>query len=61
MRLFGLPIGGEGPWAALVLVLLVVVFVVLYFVAFFVLSSHPANLLYKRCFALIRRMRRHVA
>jgi hypothetical protein len=61
MRLFGLPIGGEGPWAALGLVLLAVVFVALYFGAFFVLSSRPANLLYQRCFALIRRVGRHVA
>ena len=61
MRLFGILIPMEGPWAALVLVLAVFVFTVLYFVAFFVLSSRPANLLYRRCSALIRRMGRHVA
>lgn len=58
MRLFGLLIPMEGPWAALLFVLVVVVFVALYFVAFFVLSSRPANLLYRRCSALTRRMKK---
>ena len=46
----------EGPWAALFVILVAVVFAALYFAAFFLLSSRPVSLLFKRGFSLIRRM-----
>jgi len=48
----------DGPWAAPFVILVAVIFVALYFSAFFLFSSRPARLLFKRGFTLIRRMKR---
>lgn len=61
MRLFGLLVPMQGPWAVLLFALAALVLVGLYFAAFSARSSRPANLLYQRRFALIRRIARHVA